>query len=145
MAIDSTLEVRRAGLVALLANAAVTSIVGTRVYPMVAPSNVTWPFVVWGSPSGSPIRAACVDGMSLIVAVHGFAKARYSGSTMIETAEDHAGRLGAEIAAALDRQMIDIAGGTASFTWTGPQLLVDGSEADAFHTVQNFRVRCVTG
>ena len=76
--------------------------------------------------------------------VHGFAKQRTTDGAMVETAEDHASRLGAAIAAALDGHLAQIDGGTAAFLWTRGQLLIDGAEADAFHTIQNFRIRCMT-
>jgi hypothetical protein len=146
MAIDSTLPVRRAILTHIGSVAAVTAIVPkSRHYPMVVPANVTWPFVRYGSPTPVPLRASCLDGTEIVVAVHGFAKARMNASgAMIETAEDHAGRLGAALAAALDGIRLDLPRGHAKVRWTGSQLLVDGAEADAFHCVVNLGVRCIT-
>lgn len=146
MAIDSAIEVRRAILPLLKNDARTTAIVpSTRWYPMVAPATPTWPFGIYGSPSPVPLRASCVDGSEVITAIHGFAKARLNAAgAMIETAEDHCGRLAAAIAAVLDGRRVSIAQGHALIRWTGSQLLIDGAEADAFHCVVNLRVRCIT-
>lgn len=146
MAKDNTLPVRRAMLTALKADAGMIAIVPAEdIHPQAPLSVPSWPFVKAGAPSGVPIRASCVDGGEITVAFHGFGKARLNGSSqVIETAEDHAARIGAAMAAALDGKVLTIPGGTAKVRWTGSQLLQDGAESDAFHTVQNFRVRCIT-
>lgn len=146
MAIDSTREVRRAILTLLKNDATLTALVPkTRIYSQGGATNPNWPFVIYGAPSIVPVRANCVDGGELIVAVHGFAKERVSGGRTVETPEDHASRIGSAIASALDRRSPGIAGGVAKILWTGAQLLIDGGDASAFHTVQNFRIRCLTG
>lgn len=141
--IVSSIAVRRAGLPILKGNAALVAIVpGSRILPSTA-SNPKWPFVSWGVPSSAPLRAACVDGSEIVFAVHGFAKARYNASkAMIETAEDHAGRIEAAIAAALDGHRADIPRGHVAFACTGSQLMRDGN--DGYHAVVNFRARCLT-
>lgn len=146
MAIDSTQAVRKAILTILKADSGVTAIVPkARIYSQRAITSPTWPFVLYGSPSALPRRASCVDGAILTVAVHGFADPRRNASgSILETAEDHASRLGAAIATALDGQKADVATGRIAIDWQGSQLLMDGDEADAFHTVQNFRVRALT-
>lgn len=149
MAVDSTREVRRAVLTLLKTDATVTALVDSAsIYGQqtpVAPNGerrVAWPFILVGSLFGAPIRAACVDGLELEGAVHGYAKDRKSGVRTVETAEDHASRIGAAIAGALDRRKVPIAGGTLAIRWTGPRLIAD--DADGFHTVQGFRFRCLT-
>jgi hypothetical protein len=145
MARDSTLAVRRGILTLLKANAEVIAIVpAAQVYTQVI-ENPGWPFIRYGAPSALPIRATCLDGVEISVAIHGFARSRKQGGAVVETAEDHAARLGAAIARALDGRRIDLPDGYGRLTWQGGQLLVDGAEATAFHTVQNLRVRCVTG
>jgi hypothetical protein len=145
MAIISHIPVRRAGLKHLATIPAVTRIVpASRHYPMVV-ANPVWPFIRWGRPASVPIRGTCLDGSEIAVAVHGFAKARLnSAGSMIETAEDHAGRIEAALAAALDDRRLDIPRGHAKFSCTGTQLLEDGEEADAFHCIVNLRIRCIT-
>lgn len=145
MAIDSILPVRRGILGVLAATEAVIEIVPPARQHAMTVGRPVWPFILYGSPTSVPVRATCLDGSEITVAVHGFAKARYQGDVMVETAEDHAGRLGAAIAEALDGQRLTIPRGEASVRHTGSQLLVEGGEADAFHCVVNLRVRCITG
>jgi len=76
------------------------------------------------------------------VAVHAFAKSRTDNGATVETAEDFASRIGALIAKTLDRRKADAPGGRLTFAWRGSQLLIDGD--DAFHSVQNFRIRAIT-
>ena len=145
MAIDSTLEVRRAIITLAAANVALTELVpAANIHPQTTPANPTWPFIRCGAPSVLPRRASCVDGALIDMAMHGFAKPREDGGQVVETAEDHAGRIGAAIARAIDGKRVPLDNGYLAFTWRGSQLLQDPEEADAFHTVQQFRVRAVT-
>lgn len=147
MATDSTLPVRRAILTALKADAPLVAIVPkAQIYPQAPPATPVWPFVKYGAPSGIPIKASCVDGQEIIFALHGFAKPRLNGSgQVVETAEDHAARIGAATAKALDGKALVLdSGHKARVRWTGSQLLQDGAESDAFHTIQNFRVRVIS-
>lgn len=144
MANDLTLPIRRACLAELKGDAGLLALVpAAQMYPQTTAPAPEWPFTRMGAPSGLPIRAGCVDGNEGSFAVHGFAKPRYDGSGgMVETAEDHAARIGGAIASALDRKRLTLDGNqSARVTWTGSQLLQDPEEADAYHTVQNFRVR----
>lgn len=145
MANDATRPVRRTMLTALKADEAVTALVSaSSIYPQATTANPGWPFIRYGSPTGVPVSAACVDGAEITVAVHGFAKPRFSGSQIIETAEDHAARIGAAIATALGGRSLALeGGGNVRLRWTGSQLFPDADEADAFHTVQNFIARVI--
>lgn len=144
---DALLPSRRAILTTMKADAALTVLVpATRIYPQASPDPTpTWPFIIYGSPSGLPIRAACVNGTQITVAIHSFAKVRMQGAAVVETAEDHASRIGAAVIAALDGKRPALpGGGYLSILSTGSQLLIDGGEADAFHHVANFRCRAIT-
>jgi hypothetical protein len=133
-------------MIRMKANPALTAIVpAASIYPQTTTAVPPYPFIRCGSPIGVPIIGSCVDGMIVTLAVHGFSTGRYVDQQLIETAEDHASRIGAAIAASLDKAAFDIPGGKAKVRWTGPQLLQDPEEANAFHTVQNFQVRCITG
>lgn len=144
MAVDSTIAVRRAILPLLKNDTRTKSIVpAARWYAMTAQDPV-WPFGIYGSSTPVPLRASCMDGAEITTSVHGFAKARESGGQVVETAEDHCGRLSAAIAAVLDGRRLDLPNGHALVRWTGSQLLVDRDEADAFHCVVNLRIRCIT-
>ena len=145
MPTEGATPIRRAILKALKADAAVTAIVpAASVQPTVVPP--PWPFVRYGAPSGIPIQASCVDGDEVAVALHSFAKPRYdSGGGMIETAEDHADRIGTAVMRALHRHRLPLdSGNVARVRRTGYQLLQDGAEADAWHHVANFTVRVLS-
>lgn len=148
MARDTTLAVRRAVLATLKFDAGLTALVpSSSIHPSTVPADHSWPFVRYGAPSASPRRASCMDGTAHAIVVHGFAKPRYSGQAMIETAEDHAMRIGAAIAAALDRRKLTLAGdypGAAHISWSGTQMLQDPAEADSWHAVVQFTVRVVS-
>ena len=146
MAIDSTVAIRKGMLALAKANPALSMLVpAARIYPQATPAMPTFPFIRSGAPSSIPVRATCVDGGEWTVAMHGFSKGREQSGALVETAEDHAGRIGAALAAALDRQVIELANGRATILWTGSQLLMDPDEPGCFHTVQNYRVRAITG
>lgn len=143
---DDLLAIRRAILTTLKADAAVKTLVPTtRIYPQ-ASSDTTqvWPFIIYGSPSAIPIRAACVRGTEVTVAVHTFAKPRLQGTQMVETAEDHTARIGHAVVLALDGKRPELERGYVSLLFTGSQLLIDGGEKDAFHHIANFRCRAIT-
>lgn len=142
MAIDSTLSARRVGMARLREPGPVVDIVADRVHSQAMVLEPVWPFVKWGAPVVSPISASCLDGAEIDLAVHGYAKGRKEDGQVVETAEDFASRLGAAIAKMLDRYSADIPGGRASFRWRGSRLQAD--ETDGFHSIQLFRVRCVT-
>lgn len=146
MAIDSTIAIRRGMLALAKADSPLLAIVpAVRIYPQTTPATPTFPFIRSGAPSAVPVRATCVDGGEWNVAMHGFAKDRKAGATVVETAEDYAGRIGSALAAALDGRVIALTNGRATIRWTGSQLLMDPDEPGAFHTVQNFVVRAITG
>ena len=144
---DALLPIRRAMLSTAKANAALTALVpAARIFSQAAPQrNPTWPFVIYGSPTGIPIRAACVDGLEVTVAMHSFAKARDVSGAVVETAEDHASRIGAAVVGALHGKRPTLPnGGYLRILFTSSQLLIDGGEVGAFHHVANFRVRGIT-
>lgn len=144
---DALLPVRRAILATVKQDAALVALVpAERIYTQAASSPApTWPFVLYGAPTGIPIRQSCVDGMEVTVAIHSFAKAREQAGSVVETAEDHAQRIGAAVVKALDGKRPPLpGGGYARILFTGSQLLIDGGEEDAFHHIANFRVRAIT-
>jgi hypothetical protein len=146
MAIDSTIAIRRGMLIVAKNAPALTAIVPKKdIFPQTVPAEHGWPFIRSGAPSAIPVRAACVDGGEWTVAMHGFAKDRKVGAAVVETAEDYAGRIGSALAVALDGKAVTLPNGNARIRWTGSQLLMDPDEPGAFHTVQNFVVRAITG
>jgi len=146
MAIDSTIAIRRGMLAIAKADAALVAIVpAARIYPQTTPALPAFPFIRAGALSVIPVRGACLDGGNWIFAMHAFAKDRQVSGQIVETAEDYAGRIGAALAAALDRHVIELSAGRATIRWDGSQLLMDPDEGGCFHAVVNFRVRAITG
>ena len=143
---DDLLAIRRAILTTLKADVGVKALVPTtRIYPQASSDTTqTWPFIIYGSPTAVPIRAACVRGTEVTVAVHTFAKPRLQGTQVVEAAEDHAARIGRAVVLALDGKRPALDSGYVSLLFTSSQLLIDGGEKDAFHHVANFRCRAIT-
>ncbi len=144
MARSRALPIRRAMLIRMKGDAPLVALVpAASIFGQTVPANVSWPFIRMGAPSAiAAVRGTCMNGAEGIVAVHGFSIGRRQGEKQVETAEDHAGRIGDAIAAALDSARLPLdGGGKVKLTWTGDQLLQDPEEAGAFHTVQNFNWR----
>lgn len=144
---DALLPVRRAMLATARQDDTLTALVpAQRIYAQVVASPTpVWPFIRYGSPSGTPIRMSCVDGLEVSVALHSFAKPRMEADAIVETAEDYAQRIGAAVVRALDGKRPALpGGGYARILFASSQLLMDGAEEDAFHHVANFRVRAIT-
>ncbi len=123
--------VRRAVLARLKANAGLTALVpAVSINPAGVP---VWPFVKLMNPVTQRLRAAGVNGGLVTFDIHAFARARLSGGAEVETAEDHAGRIGGAIEAAL---------ADARFTFDTDKIvhieisdmrLLEDEEPDAYH------------
>jgi len=135
--------VRRDMVSRLKGNAGITALVpAVDIHGQTILSEPNWPFIKTGRPSLTPRRAACLDAGTVLVAVHAFARPRYDGGgAMIETAEDHADRIGKAIEAVLDRAGGEISDGAATgrvrYMLADRQLMPDGAEEDAFHWFAN--------
>ena len=142
---EGWLPVRRAMLAALKGDGPLTDLVpAEQIYPQSPPGAPAWPFVKCGAPAGTPILADCVDGDEIRVSFHSFAKPREEAGEVVETAEDHADRIGRAVLRALGRQKLSLGDGkTATVRRIGYQLLQDPAEADAYHHVAEFRVRVI--
>ncbi|MXP42986.1 DUF3168 domain-containing protein [Allopontixanthobacter sediminis] len=127
-------NLRRALLAKLKADADLIALVpAASVYPQAVPGEKAWPFIKLGPPVTIPFRASCVRGSQISVDVHAFARARIVSGQEVETAEDHASRIGAAIEAAIDCSRLTLADGAlARIKLTDIRLLQD-EEPDAFH------------
>lgn len=138
--------VRRDILARLKGNAGVTALVSApSIYSQSTPREPAWPFIKTGAVQSLPIRGSCIDGAMVNISVHGFSKGRWSGQTgsssLLETAESHAGRIGEAIERCLDAKGFEMEGGRrVRYRCTDMQLLVDG-EPDAFHYFANVQAR----
>lgn len=126
-------EIRRAIVGHLEADASVTALVpAERIYAPQPPALPAWPHIVYGVPSDTPLRMSCVDGQTIIVAIHAFAKG--PGEAAVEA-------IGAAIAKALDGQQFSIGDGVAKVRFTGGSTLQDGTDANSWRRITNLRIR----
>jgi hypothetical protein len=133
---------RRALLARLKADTGLTALVpAASIYPQAVEGEPTWPFVKLGPPITRPRKAACVNGGDVAVDVHAFARARESGGSVVETAEDHAGRIGAAIETALADNWIALEGGPRARIRLSDLQLLQDEEPDAFHYVAQVNAR----
>lgn len=127
-----SLLIRKATVARLKANAGVIAIVpAVRVFgPRVIQKNLVWPFMRVGVSIASPMLASCLDGETIRFAVHGFSKANDEGE---------AANINAAVKNSLDGATLSLSdGGRAILTWTGAQIMEDGSEADAWHGFSSY-------
>lgn len=119
--------VRRAILPVLKADTALTALVpDASINPIGVP---VWPFIVMRSPVTQRLKAACVNGGQGTWDIHAFAGVRKSGTVTLETAEDHAGRIGGAIEAALSDRWIDLPDGAkVRVRLSDIRLLQDGDD-----------------
>lgn len=145
MARDSSPYVRRAVIAAWKGYAPLTALVpADRIYPPQRPANPVWPFVGYGVPVVTPFGASCLDGCAVAFAGHAYAETRSAAGATIE-GETRAGKIAREMVDALEAPLDLQENGcpypaTAHVTWTGTQVIQDGSEADRFHAVVGFIV-----
>jgi len=134
--------VRRAVLARLKASAPLTALVPAgSIYPQAVPSEPAWPFIKLGPTGTLRLRATGVNGGLVSVDVHAFARARVSGGQVVETAEDHASRIGAVIEAALADNRITLEGGATANIELGDIRLMQDAEPDAFHWFAQLNAR----
>ena len=122
----------RRGLVNLLrTNAALTAVVpASRIHPKTEPA---WPFIKLASPTTQRLRAACVNGGLVTWDIHAFARDRKSGNATVEYAEDHAGRIGGLIEAALSDRRVPLEDGSICHIELSDMRLLEDGEPEAFH------------
>lgn len=123
--------VRRALLTRLKADTALTALVSAgSINPVGTP---TWPFIVLRAPITQRLKAACVNGGQGSWDVHAFAGPRLSGGAVVETAEDHAGSIGAAIETALADNWLALPDGAkVRIRLSDIRLLQDG-DPDHYH------------
>lgn len=112
---------------------------------------VEWPFTKLGRPQTLPIKATCLDGGDVTFPLSGFAGPRWRDAVkktgLLETAENHASRLGAAIETALDDRGADLTVNgkpvRITFRILDMSLQQDGAEADAYQYSCNVRCRII--
>lgn len=148
MARDSTPYIRPAILALLAVAGPVVALVpAARHYPGQRPPNPTWPFLAYGKPITEPFVASGLDGSATSVAIHNFAATSGEGEDTVPGEDLAADINGAVVAALGEAGEIDlqaVAGcpypATAYVTWTGSQVIQDGSDPNAFHGWASFDI-----
>lgn len=127
---DHSLDLRRALVTRLKADALIASQVGARVYGPDSPATPDWPFVRVGSIISGPYEASCLGGMDATFAVNGFAITEQSTLVLNEF-----------IRSALDAQAFDVGDSAhiVSLDWTDSQIVRDTAEADKWHGIVQFQ------
>lgn len=131
MAVGLQKLVRRALMARLKADAGVTALVAAaQINPEGEPAR---PFIKLRAPTTQPMRMACVVGGEVAWGIHAFAGARKQSGADVETAEDHAGSIGAAIETCLAPNRLTLEGGAiAKITLSDIRLLEDG-DTDQYH------------
>lgn len=139
MAVGLQKLVRRALLSHLKADSDLTALVpAASINPIGTP---TWPFIILRSPTTQPLRAACVRGGQVSWDIHAFAGPREVAGAMVETAEDHAGSIGAAIETALADNWLALPDGAkAHISLSDIRLLEDG-DTDGYHWFAQINAR----
>jgi hypothetical protein len=92
-----------------------------------------WPHIKLRAPVTQRLRMTGSDAGTVSFDVHAFARGRADGGSVVESGEDHAGRIGEAIEQAFaDNRIVLEGGGIAKITWSDARLLEDESP-DAFH------------
>jgi len=135
MARDSSIPLRKAILRALKADGTITALVpASRIYPPQRPAKPQWPFILYGASIDTPLRASCLDGSTVNVAVHVFQRG--------PNAEEETAAIKAALAASLDGAELDLQAAYpahASIVVTGGRTIQDGDEGDAWHGIVDIR------
>lgn len=117
---------------------AATLVPAAQIYPQDPVGEPVWPFIVPTRPQGLPINAACVRGATVNFGLSAFTRGRPN----LETARDHAARIGDAIETVLNGAKSTLAGGVLVKYTIGDMLLrVDGAESGAFHYSCSVRAR----
>lgn len=134
---DLIRPVRRAVLARLKADAALTALVpAAAFFPGTTPAERPWPFGRMDGFSSTPLDGFCMAGATVSFLVHFFARGREQGGVEIETAEDHASRIGSAAKLALHNRRLAIdGGGSALVRVRSSRLLQDAEEGGAYHCV----------
>jgi hypothetical protein len=135
LARDLTVPVRQFVVEALSSTAAVSGIVGDRVFGPAEPDDPQWPFVRMDLPDVVPESTGCGDSTRYGFNLHAFAKG---------PDERAVGQLAAVLAAAIDELWgnldVDPPAEVRDTFWNGTELRRDVDEVDGWHGI--VRVSC---
>lgn len=139
----ASLLVEKDALEKLKADPGVVGLVpSAQIYPIDPQSEPIWPFIIPSEPQGLPLDAACVRGATINFGLSAFTRGRKDGGALVETARDHAARIGDAIEKALNRSKSILPGvGTVTYTLADIRIFRDGAEPGARHYSATVRAR----
>jgi hypothetical protein len=144
MAGDLIRDVRRAVLILQKGNAGLTALVpAASIHPSTVPVNPAWPFTRFDGGRSVPLDGRCYAGATVAFLLHAFAKPRFAGAAMIETAEDHCSRIATAMKLAVHLTRVPVADGTALIRVRSVQIIQDSAEADAYHAILSCEARAL--
>jgi hypothetical protein len=101
----------------------------------------SWPFITVETPRFRPLRASCVRGATASFDCHAFAGPRFENGALVETAYDHASRIGGTLEKAVgDRRITLENGAICRFAFSDGQMLRD-QEPDSWHWFAQLNAR----
>lgn len=127
--------VRRALLTRLKADTGLTALVhADNINPA---SDPVWPFIILRAPISRQLQAAKLRGQEGSWDIHAFARAREVDGEIVETGEDHCGRIGEAIERVLaDNRLVLEGSGVVKIDMTDMRLLPDESPGDYHYFAQ---------
>lgn len=138
---DPVVELRRATLTALKLEGDLMALIpASSIFGQTVPAVPVRPFAKFGVPITVPREAACLNGAEVRFALHIFAGPRLSNGRVVETGEDHVGRIIAASKSALHNKSLATGSGTARLRFIGEQRTIDG-DADHYHASVEFRAK----
>lgn len=145
MASDLLRDTERAAIIALKGNAPLLAIVAKASIDPAA-EEPEWPFVRLDGTQALPQGRGCSARSEVSFMMHAFAKPRYNASgAMLETARDHAGRIGSAMVEAIHQHAFTVAGRRYRFSVRSSRLMQDGAERDAYHSIVSVVARAFSG
>lgn len=142
MAGDLIREVRRAILAHMKADKPLAALVPpASMYPATTKAVPDFPFTRFDAPQSLPLDGACYAGATVSFLLHGFAKARFQGGLEVETAEDHASRIGSAMKTAIHNRRVAIGNDTARISVQSARLVRDGADDTAYHAILSVQAR----
>jgi hypothetical protein len=134
--------VRRAILTRLKADTPLIALVpAARILPQGAGGDKAWPFIRLGATVTQQLKAACVAGGMVALDIHAFARAKESGGQAVDTAEDHAADIGAEIERVLADNVLTLEGGEKAHISLSDISLMPDEEPESFHWFAQINAR----
>lgn len=123
--LSATSDIRGEIIYALKHEASVTALVpAARIFPQQVPSSPEWPYIHLGAPIATPVRADCLDGRAVRVAIHAYALGEHMADDIADA-----------IAAFLDGSNLSIGINEADINWISNTTIRDPYEAGAFHSI----------